>query len=589
MSKIGIVVLIIMVLVVGVVMVPTPDTSNAQDPAIQTYTSSDGSFSFDYPAAWELQENSDGTLSITGVDALSPSGNSIRLDIFPPESGIDPVTNEKDTPEQVVEAFQESGFGESLTFTDIIRTSVGDKSAAFTSAIGSNNPDSATLDFFFIAVDVGGDDLASVLAQTVAGELPIYQATILSITGSFRVVQSEPVDTPTPEAPVATATLSDGSVITTPTVDGGAVASPTLPPDQPPSLVPTQAPSTVTVEVSPVESLTGVYQSADGTFSFNHPINWILNDLGAVIAIQVPDAVDPAQVAANIEISPPQSAYVMDYSGAGSAFGVMESFKANLGQLYTFSDTLVTNVNGKAVAFVTGTSSDTGVPREFMFAIVEVGGNNVSLIYVDAPVGKLNTYQPDAFAVASTMTSSVPPATPIQAPSQPTTVPAQGTPQPTVPGATTAPQPTPVIEQPERGEGRVVLFYSNGTMTIYNSSDTPVVIEGLELVTPDGERRFISRDYGWYFQRVFAPDRCIHIHLTTQPFSAPSFCRRTGTRQLTYIFGDRSHLNFVWHSGFNASGSFLVQRHGETLATCSIAAGECEFQAPITYIAYEQW
>lgn len=576
MSRIGIVTLILIVLLTSVILFPASDQSNAQDPSIQTYTSIDGVFSFDYPAGWELQENSDGTLTLTGVDALSPSGNSIRMDIVQPESAIDPTTNEKETPEEIVAAFLESDFGGPLEFTDITRTSVGDKPAAFTTAPGSLN--SSTLDFFFIAVDMGGDDTASILAQMVAGEIPIYQAAILAISGSFRLNVQTPIDTPTPEAPLATPT----SDLPTPTPDSG-IPTATFPP----TVVATPQPSLVTVDIGPVESLTASYQSADGLFSFNHPADWLLND-GASVTLQILNAANPSQVDAYVEVTPPQSAFVLDYSGTGTAFGVMESFKSNMMQNYAFTDTLLTDVGGKRVAFVTSSVSynNNTLVKDFLFAVVEVGGNNVALTYVEAPVGQLNTYLPTVFALVSTMSSSVPPAVPISPPVQPTTAP--GTPQPTVEGATTVPsQPPPVIDQPAHENGRVVLFYSNGTMTIYNSSDTFVSIEGLELVTPDGNGRFISRDYGFYFQRVFAPDRCVHIHLNTQPFSAPSFCRRTGIRQLTYLFGDWDNLNFVWHSAFNPSGTFLVQRMGETLATCSIAAGECEFQAPVVYIAYD--
>ncbi|MBZ0319113.1 MAG: hypothetical protein K8L91_22045, partial [Anaerolineae bacterium] len=156
------------------------------------------------------------------------------------------------------------------------------------------------------------------------------------------------------------------------------------------------------------------------------------------------------------------------------------------------------------------------------------------------------------------------------------------------PVATTpaAPTATP-IPRPEDTAGTLRLIYNNGTMTVYNGTDQLLDLRGLEFVSPDNRVRFISRDFGAFSLTYFEPGRCIHVHLFSQAYSPPEFCPSGPvTTQLAYQSGSTEHLYFVWNASFGYT-SFLVQRNGQTVATCEIAAGQCTVPVPVTYFPVE--
>lgn len=354
------------------------------------------------------------------------------------------------------------------------------------------------------------------------------------------------------------------------------------------------------------------FVSADGLFTIQYPAEWILVPETDVRLAFVPTDASNNSVKLDVIFPGSSGMAVGEYAGLSPA-AVIDLFRANLAGAFTLGLTTPGFAGDKTIAYASAQALDpTGTPLEIMLIALDLGGNHIALFLAEVS-GGLATAFPALLEIASSASYSglavTPTETPVATIDASTTPDPNATPSPTVDASTTPDPnatpsatveasatpnaqtpsltPTPEIPQPPQVTGQVHLYYADGALSIYNASDTVVTIANLSLAVPDGSVYFGSNDFGYTFQRLFLPRSCIFLHLTTQAYSAPSFCRPTGTRQLTYIWGDTPTRFFAWNSGFNASDSFLVIRDGETLATCSISAGECSFDAPVRYLPYE--
>lgn len=336
------------------------------------------------------------------------------------------------------------------------------------------------------------------------------------------------------------------------------------------------------------ESESKTFTSSNGLFTFQYPGDWVLDETASVARlVSFATAEQAFQVRVEVIFPGSSGMSVGAYAGIPPA-DIIEQFRVNLAGSFTLGPTTPDNAGGKAIAYATTQAGAIApeLPTDILLLTMDLGGNNVGLMYAETSNGGLSATLTALKAIAGSAVYSGPAVTPVVQQPVVTQPSAPQQPPASTDGTPAAPQ-GPAVQQPPRATGQVHLFYADGTMTIYNGGDTPVSIAGIQLVVPGTTNNFGANDYGYIFQRLFIPDSCIFLHLATQPFSAPDFCRKTGTRQLTYLFGDTGERFFAWNSSFNTGATFLVMQGETTLATCTIAAGECTFEAPVRYIPFE--
>lgn len=325
------------------------------------------------------------------------------------------------------------------------------------------------------------------------------------------------------------------------------------------------------------------FRSADGFFNFTYPTTWTPSEKDFALRLTDPNPNNPFRPFIQVDVMYPglPGWPVGTYAGTTPA-QLVGQFQAGLGNLYSFSALIETVQAGKALALTTTSGATlSGFEGDIALVAVDLGGNHVAMIYAEAPLGSMTAYQQTLVEVAGTMLYSGPPTAIVETPPV-VAPPPEVTPPPieVVPDTTVTPAP-PLA--PTTQFGQVYLYYSSGTMTIYNASHTLVDLGGFALVAPTGER-FNWNDWG-IMTRRYGVGRCVFLHLLDQPYDPPSFCSRV--RQLTYVLGNTAGRFWAWDGSFNSAAEFLVMRGDTLVATCTVAAGQCSFEAPVPIVPYE--
>lgn len=337
----------------------------------------------------------------------------------------------------------------------------------------------------------------------------------------------------------------------------------------------------------PVMAQTGgnTFRSDDGLFTFTYPTTWTPSAKDFALRLTDPNPATPTQPFIQVDVMyPGLPGWPIGTFAGSTPAQVLATFQDSLTGLYTFGAPIETVANGKPVALVTTTGAILSGPNgDILLLAVDLGGRHIALIYAETPLGSMTVYQQTLVDVAGSMVYSGPSAPIVTATpppvSQPVVTPAPdaGTPSPSE-TVTPAPQAPPPTEF-----GQAVLYYSSGTLTIYNASDTLLDLGGFALVAPNGER-FNWNDWG-IMTRRFGVGRCVFLHLIDQPYNPPDFCSRV--RQLTYIYGDTAGRFWAWDAAINSAAEFQVVRGDTVVTTCTVAAGECRFEAPVPVVPYE--
>lgn len=551
-----------------------------------TFTSVDGSFTFRYPSAWGVAEEPSGLTGVVAVSnnpvlpSLEPatvqlsSGDIYMLILSPAMVSLYLTENgiTDQTPAQLLNLMM-SDAPDTTVFEEPTEITIGPYPALITR--GSDT--TRGIDNLQVVMQVGPSSLVMIEVDTVPGELPAAEPTALAIL----------------------ATLTVGTTVETPPATQ-VTPTPTTP------AVPGQLP------------LDANFLTSDGTVFFSYPSIWSVMEgpLGTpgFIALANNSALvglDPV----NVTLLPGQvymmiltPVYVDLYLNNKSVTATTALQVANL----MLSDARPTTVYEQPLEISIGAypavlmrSSDATRGVDSLQAVIQVGQQDFFIVALDAPTGELVLVEQTALALMTTLVYNPAPVLATETPTEAApegATPVAGTPAPSEgateitpppsetvePVATTpaAPTATP-IPRPEDVSGTLRLIYNNGTMTVYNGTEDLLDLRGLEFVSPDNRVRFISRDFGAFSLTYFEPGRCIHVHLFSQAYSPPEFCPSGPvTTQLAYQSGSTDHLYFVWNASFGYT-SFLVQRNGETVATCEIAAGQCTVPVPVTYLPIE--
>lgn len=549
-----------------------------------TFTSVDGSFTFRYPSAWGVAEEPAGLTGLVVVSnnpalpSLEPatvqlsSGDIYMLLLSPATVSLYLTENgiTDQTPSQLLNLMM-SDAPDTTTFEEPAEITIGPYPALITR--GSDT--TRGIDNLQVVMQVGPSSLVMIEVDTVPGELPAAEPTSLAIM----------------------ATLTVGTSATTPPTTQ-VTPTPTTP------ALPGQLP------------LDANFISSDGTVFFSYPSVWSIMEgpLGypGVIALANNSALvslDPVSVT----LLPGQMylliltpVYVDIYLAgksvtATTALQVANLMLADARPTTVYEQPLEISIGAYPAVVMRSVDSTRGI--ESLQAVIQVGEQDFFILALDAPIGELALVEDTGLALFATLVYSPTAALATPAPTEVPTEAGTGagtdttpvatdvTPVPSItvaPVATTpaAPTATP-IPRPEDTAGTLRLIYNNGTMTVYNGTDQLLDLRGLEFVSPDNRVRFISRDFGAFSLTYFEPGRCIHVHLFSQAYSPPEFCPSGPvTTQLAYQSGSTEHLYFVWNASFGYT-SFLVQRNGQTVATCEIAAGQCTVPVPVTYFPVE--
>lgn len=547
------------------------------------FTSADGSFTFRYPSAWGVAEEPAGLTGLVVVSnnpvlpSLEPatvqlsSGDIYMLILSPATVSLYLAENgiTDQTPLQLLNLMM-SDAPDSTTFEEPTEITIGPYSALIT----RGSDPTRGIDNLQVVMQVGPGSLVMIEVDTVPGELPAAEPTALTIL----------------------ATLTVGASTATPPA--------------------TQVTPTSVTPVAGQLPLDANFISSDGTVFFSYPSVWSIMEgpLGypGVIALANNSALvslDPVSVTllpGQMYLLMLTPVYVDIYLAGKSVTATTALQVANL----MLADARPTTVYEQPIEISIGAypavvmrSLDTARGIESLQAVIQVGEQDFFILALDAPIGELALVEDTGLALFATLVYSptaalatpVPTETPTDegtgAGTDTTPAATDVTPVPSItvaPVATTpaAPTATP-IPRPEDTAGTLRLIYNNGTMTVYNGTDQLLDLRGLEFVSPDNRVRFISRDFGAFSLTYFEPGRCIHVHLFSQAYSPPEFCPSGPvTTQLAYQSGSTEHLYFVWNASFGYT-SFLVQRNGQTVATCEIASGQCTVPVPVTYFPVE--
>ncbi|GIK66860.1 MAG: hypothetical protein BroJett018_46540 [Chloroflexota bacterium] len=547
------------------------------------FTSADGSFTFRYPSAWGVAEEPAGLTGLVAVSnnpvlpSLEPatvqlsSGDIYMLILSPATVSLYLTENgiTDQTPLQLLNLMM-SDAPDSTTFEEPTEITIGPYSALIT----RGSDPTRGVDNLQVVMQVGPGALVMIEVDTVPGELPAAEPTALTIL----------------------ATLTAGALTATPPA--------------------TQVTPTSVTPVSGQLPLDANFISSDGTVFFSYPSVWSIMEgpLGypGVIALANNSALvslDPVSVT----LLPGQMylliltpVYVDIYLAgksvtATTALQVANLMLADARPTTVYEQPLEISIGAYPAVVMRSVDSTRGI--ESLQAVIQVGEQDFFILALDAPIGELALVEDTGLALFATLVYSPTAALATPAPTEVPTEAGTGagtdttpvatdvTPVPSItvaPVATTpaAPTATP-IPRPEDTAGTLRLIYNNGTMTVYNGTNQLLDLRGLEFVSPDNRVRFISRDFGAFSLTYFEPGRCIHVHLFSQAYSPPEFCPSGPvTTQLAYQSGSTEHLYFVWNASFGYT-SFLVQRNGQTVATCEIAAGQCTVPVPVTYFPVE--
>lgn len=358
----------------------------------------------------------------------------------------------------------------------------------------------------------------------------------------------------------------------------------------------------------------GVYRAADGNISFVYPPEWTLTDhLGFV---QLEPETLPTEPFWRIGLYLPatdDADFSAIYQTATSSRDFLEQILAALADDDEITITNTGEIQDITLAGKFGTQVQvafTGAEGNIESAVIVMQvaeGLFIPVVLVaEAPLqaqyldtlnvvaGSLTFGQP---IVATTPTATPSPdaaqtATPTEAtPAETGTPEATAAVTETPAGVTETPtETTPLPETPTLPSiadrepttaGRIGLLYADGTLTVYNASNEVLDLGDLAFVLPDGSKRFVADHFGDLMRTQFYPGRCVRVYLFSQPYVLPKFCTQGLTRELAYLFGTEDHLYWVWDPRFNAAGVFQVVRNDETIAQCTISAGECAFDVPL--------
>jgi len=139
------------------------------------------------------------------------------------------------------------------------------------------------------------------------------------------------------------------------------------------------------------------------------------------------------------------------------------------------------------------------------------------------------------------------------------------------------PAPPPAVQMPAEATvaPRVRLIYTKDAFVIYNATGQTISLEGVTFIRDDPTSRpFEAAQFGDRAHKALPAGQCLQIRMrSTDERSIPQMC---GPQTKPLIL-DSSIIFWSPRSDKDQVSTFLVNRTGKTLQTCSMRLNTCEF------------
>ncbi len=341
---------------------PVPRGTAELQPALpltETFTSVDGTVTFNYPAGWLVNESggvvalvdSDLTqLAIQRGEALQPG--QLSVGIYLPALLRNLGVNTEADPALVLVQFFAATSGQEITESSITPFLVDDRRAARLNVAGQDT------DGVFIALDLGNGTVAIMTLAAAPGEFARFELTALEIAGSLRAASAPPIGASTPIPNISAANLTER------------------------------------------------YPAGEALLSFNYPPGWAVRESsGTVILVNSPEFFTAPQVQwgsgqVGVIIYTPQFLREIGVSGEASLPEITQAFliAANAQDSYStpaeFTAGMLTIARTDATSITSG-----GAATQRSVWAVRLAGGTVLVVELVAGAGQLAQFEPTILAV----------------------------------------------------------------------------------------------------------------------------------------------------------------------------------------------
>ena len=335
-----------------------------------TYVTGDRAAQFNYPQGWNVIEQDNAILVLEpGVTQLQ-TGHFI-VAVIPDTHLIDSLANSEGTPLELLQVDAAAGAQQGVTFSDPVPLMFGDYMAAYSY---TTSP-SLGMDSLEFVVEVSFGKSAMLSLLTMPGEVAIGVPVALAMVQTLK----------TPGAPAPPSAGVDLSAL------GAALSG-------------TQATGT---------SPTVTYGSADGSFSFDYPEDWIAAavDEHTVLIVNTMDVYNvsdlnnlvPGQLLVVIYPTLADTPdYPVDPSGSNGTASTVVSYYASMGMVSGYMQEGA--MEGFTLGQREGSSSLAHAPGHDRLVIaVQDGKGDFAVLIAYAAAGEIGTYKPDLIALMGTV------------------------------------------------------------------------------------------------------------------------------------------------------------------------------------------
>jgi hypothetical protein len=332
-----------------------------------TYVSSDGTVQYQYPAGWSVVEQESTQLILEpGITQLE-TGHFI-VAVYPDAHQVESLATVQGTPLELLQADAAAGAQQAVTYSEPVPIMFGDYMAAYayttSPALGMDSIE-------FIVETEFGTHWAMVSALTLPGEISLAAPTAFAMAQSLVAPDAAP-------APGSSGLDLSGL--------GASLGG------------------------SQTTGSTAAFVSADGSFSFAYPVDWIAAELddNSVLIVNRPEvyevsALDALVSGQLIVLLYPTLADTPDYpSGSNGTASTVVSYYASMGMIsgYTQEGAMgMLTLGGRDAS----SSLAHAAGHDRLVIAVANGQGDFTVMIAYAAAGEIATYQPDLLALMGTV------------------------------------------------------------------------------------------------------------------------------------------------------------------------------------------
>jgi hypothetical protein len=332
-----------------------------------TYVTGDGAAQFNYPQGWNVVEQDNAIIVLEPGATQLQTGHFIAA-IFPDTHLVDSLASSEGTPLELLQLDAAAGAQQGITFSEPVPLLFGDYMAAYAYTTSpSLGMDSLE---FIVEVSFGRSAMLSVL--TLPGEIAIAAPTAMAMAQTLKT----PAEQVTPSEGLDLSAL------------GAALSG------------------------SQTASLAATYVSADGSFSFDYPEDWIAApvDEHTVLLVNSMDVYNVSDLNNLVSgqlivvIYPTLSDtpdYPVDPSGSNGTASTVVSYYASMGMVSGYVQegameefTLGQREGSSSLAHAAG--------HDRLVIAIDNGRGDFAVLIAYAAAGEMGTYKPDLIALMGT-------------------------------------------------------------------------------------------------------------------------------------------------------------------------------------------